>query len=195
MKIRSALCLICCTLSIALLSCTAINPSGGDPAPPLHFDTVLVPPFKVEPLPPELASRGGNEHGLETQLAEEATAQAKRSLVQHGLAAVAEGRPSLGTSAPVLVGTLRLHLSQAPEIHGETDESRRNVLTTVTLKLVDAAGRTLREGRMTLPGRDVRGLPGAPTFNRPASQALIQAIRETVDHAVGHLQSPSREPS
>ena len=126
---------------------------------------------------------------LSWMLAESATSEAEKSLLQRRVAASIQRTVARnGEKQARLSGEVIMPVSLPPNLKGLSAAGSDGSLATATVRLVDQEGRTLGEGTSSVAWDEVRWLTGTKYRRpRPATEALADAARKAVDLAVRQL--------
>lgn len=180
-------------VAILLSACLGSADAGASlrmPKAESRFSTLAVAVLTIEPRPVDRSSGPALGDGFARFLAEGATTQAERSLVQSRIAASVVKETPGAQRLPRLVGAVRMPVSLPPGLHGLEAARHKGDLAVATVELLDAEGRVLATGTAAVEWNDVRWLRGARyRRSRPVNQVLGEAARKSVDLAIERLVS------
>ena len=164
---------------------TRTGPRAREP----QFPAVAVDRFTVVAQPVGRAQGPTAGQDLSWMLAESATSEAEKSLLQRRVAASVQRTGAGGGEKQArLSGEVTMPVSLPPNLKGLAAAGSDGRLATATVRHVDEEGRTLGEGTASLDWNDVRWLSGAKhRRSRPVNQVLFDAARKAVDLAVRQL--------
>ena len=165
---------------------TRAGPRAREPRLP----AVAVDRFTVVAQPLGRAQHPAAGQDLSWMLAESATSEAEKSLLQRRVAASIQRTVARnGEKQARLSGEVIMPVSLPPNLKGLSAAGSDGSLATATVRLVDQEGRTLGEGTASVDWNDVRWLRGARYRRpRPVNQALSDAARKAVDLAIRQLR-------
>ena len=154
--------------------------------PGSRFPALTVEGLTIEPQPVERLPRPALSDDFARILAEDATSQAERSLLNMQLTGSVVRKAETGAQRlPRLVGAVRIPVSLPPDLHGLKAARQKGDLATATVQLLDAEGRVLATGTAAVEWNDVRWLRGAKyRRSRPVYEVLAEAARKSVDLAI-----------
>ena len=186
---KSLRALVVLLLAALASACLGLTQAGTRAGPRLQ--AVGVDRFTVVAQPAGQATGGEN---LSWMLAEWATAEAEKSLIQRRVAASVQRPPAGGgKKQPRLSGEVVMPVSLPPHLKGLSAAGSDGSLATASVRLVDEEGRPLAEGTASVDWDDVRWLKGAKHRRpRPVNEALAEAARKAVDLAVRQLEESLR---
>lgn len=192
--LRAAIVLFVSVLASACLGSGGGTIRTGPPAREPRLPAVAVDRFSIVAQPAGHAQVQAGDEDLSWILAEWATSEAEKSVLQRQVAtSVQRTAAGGGEGKPRLSGQVVMPVSLPPHLKGLSAAGSGGSLATASVRLVDGEGRTLGEGTASVDWDGVRWLTGARYRRpRPVNQALVDAARKAVDLAVRDLRRSLR---
>jgi hypothetical protein len=186
---RTTMVLLLSALSLACLGST--QPATRSPAEPvLRLTALVIDRFSVVAQPVGRAQVQAGGEDLSWTLAEWATREAEKSVLQRQVAAsVQRANAGGGEKQPRLSGEVVIPVSLPSNLKGLSAAKSSGSLAVASVRLVDGEGRTLGQGTASVDWDGVRWLTGARYRRpRPVNNALVDAARKAVDLAIRDLR-------